>query len=285
MSDEDFIRDIEELYQHILKTDADDFITEAKNADLDLKNDLVGANLRGTNLSGSDLSKANLNGTDLSQSDISRANLRGAILIGANLSEADLSGADLRGANLKEADLFRANLKNTQIDHRTIIDEKWLLAWTLVNNSLQENRQEVFEIDISHQATDSQNYFLGNINNLIIVKENFSNITGTQYNLTTETVIAIEEIDKLLQRWQNENLNATESEAQNIIEAEITSFKTEQPNKWQTLVKQLLNKERWINGGRASLFAIAEHYLDNNVVYKAGLAFLDDFSSTPDKGD
>ena len=119
---------------------------------------------------------------------------------------------------------------------------------------------------------------------MIIVKENFATITGTQYNFTTETITAIEEVDKLLRRWQNENLNATENEAQNIIEAEVTSFKTTQPSQWQTLVKQLLNKERWINGGRASLFTIAEHYLDN-VVYKAGVAFLDEFSSTPDKED
>ncbi|TCP28838.1 uncharacterized protein YjbI with pentapeptide repeats [Scopulibacillus darangshiensis] len=54
---------------------------------------------------GADLMGANLKGTDLS-----RANLRGAYLIGADLRDADLRMADLIGADFRDADLSGADL-------------------------------------------------------------------------------------------------------------------------------------------------------------------------------
>jgi len=92
--------------------------------------DLKMSNLIGANLSKGDLSSANLIGADLMGADLSGTNLIRAILIGAdllganlteanlseanlsevNLSEANLSGATLSGANLRRAPLSRTNL-------------------------------------------------------------------------------------------------------------------------------------------------------------------------------
>lgn len=87
------------------------------------------------------------------------------------------------------------------------------------------------------------------------------------------------EIAQILRTLQQNNPTATPTEAEDIIEAEFTEIQTHQPHKWQTFRRQLLNRERWLNGGKAALSETAKHYVDNNVFYKAGLAFLDGFST------
>ena len=66
---------------------------------------LIGADLRGYDLSGANLGRANLTGVNLRG-----ANLAFAILHRANLAGADLERATLAGAELAEANLDRANL-------------------------------------------------------------------------------------------------------------------------------------------------------------------------------
>ncbi len=83
----------------------------------------------------------------------------------------------------------------------------------------------------------------------------------------------------ILIELQQKYPSATEAEAQEIIEAEFAEIRTKQPTKWQTFRQQLLNRERWFNGGKAALSETAKHYVDNNVFYKVGLAFLDGFSA------
>ena len=75
MSDADFIREVEELYQRIAEADTDNFVELAKIAGLDIKTDLIG-----TDLSGADLSEANLSGANLSGADLREAKLREAKL-------------------------------------------------------------------------------------------------------------------------------------------------------------------------------------------------------------
>jgi len=82
--------------------------------DLSLAN-LIGADLRGANLSGTnlfitDLTGANLIGADLSGAHLGKADLSMANLRGANLREMDLSGVDLSMANLNGAQLLGTNL-------------------------------------------------------------------------------------------------------------------------------------------------------------------------------
>lgn len=46
-----------------------------------------------------------------------------------------------------------------------------------------------------------------------------------------------------------------------------------------TFRQQLLNPERWLNGGKATISEISKHYTENSVFLKAGVAFLDGFSA------
>jgi internalin A len=86
------------------------------------------------------------------------------------------------------------------------------------------------------------------------------------------------EIIQILAELQQKHPTATEAEAEEIIEGEFEEIRLNQPNKWQTLRRQLLNRERWFSGGKAALSETAKHYVDNNVFYKAGLAFCEGFS-------
>jgi hypothetical protein len=82
----------------------------------DLKRaDFSGAELKGADLNGADLKGADFNGADLNNANLNKANLREADLSGADLSAANLSGADLSGANLSWANLSGADLSDATL--------------------------------------------------------------------------------------------------------------------------------------------------------------------------
>jgi uncharacterized protein YjbI with pentapeptide repeats len=77
------------------------------------KADLSKANLSKANLFGAKLSKANLGTADLGTADLNVADFTGAKLTGANLFGADFTGADFTGADLTGANLENARLIET----------------------------------------------------------------------------------------------------------------------------------------------------------------------------
>ena len=109
----DGIRRLEEEPDKILLVAR--IISRAKGEKLDLTD---------TDLSGVDLSGVDLSGINFSCADLSNANLENA-----NLENADLDCADLSGANLRAA-----NLRGTSLND-SIIDNKWLTVWEIVNQS------------------------------------------------------------------------------------------------------------------------------------------------------
>jgi internalin A len=112
-----------------------------------------------------------------------------------------------------------------------------------------------------------------------IIENNPGEVIAKKYASDPDFIEALTEITQILQKLQQKHPNATEAEAQDIIEAEFTEIKINQPTKWQKFQRQLLNPTRWLNGGKAALSETAKHYVDSNVFYKAGLAFLDGFSA------
>lgn len=103
---------------------------------------LAGLNLRSAYLRDADLSNADLTGARFSEATLSDANLKGANLqgahlAGADLNGADLGGADLRAANLRNANLREANLLGALVDQRTKLDDKWRMAWEIVNQGAE----------------------------------------------------------------------------------------------------------------------------------------------------
>jgi hypothetical protein len=115
ISQQDF-QEFQLLVQQIKNADTDDFAQLSQLTRLDLRKDLIGADLNCVDLHEINLSNANLSGANLSGANLSEANLSGANLSGANLSEANLSGAklnqtNLNGANLSGAVLLEADLR------------------------------------------------------------------------------------------------------------------------------------------------------------------------------
>jgi hypothetical protein len=99
-------------------------------ANLPIRPDLAGVDLREANLAGVNLTGADFTGTypsgthpsrthlrwaDLSRADLRWSDLRGANLSRADLREADLREADLAGVNLTGANLAMANLAETNL--------------------------------------------------------------------------------------------------------------------------------------------------------------------------
>ncbi len=92
-----------------------------------------GRNLSGVDLSGADLSNADLSWAILSQAILTDTNLSAANLYGADLSGAVLTAPYLEDETPHSAILYRADLAGVRMDSTTQIEEKWRLAWEIVN--------------------------------------------------------------------------------------------------------------------------------------------------------
>ncbi len=90
---------------------------------------------------------------------------------------------------------------------------------------------------------------------------------------------AAKEIQDLLDQLAKTYPSATEAEAKDIVKATFEEIKTKHPDKWKILWSQILNPERWLNGGKAALSETAKHYAENSIILNAGIAFLDGFSA------
>jgi internalin A len=115
-----------------------------------------------------------------------------------------------------------------------------------------------------------------------IVESNSGEVIAKKYAADPEFTEALTEIIQILVQLYQNYPSATQSEAEDIIEAEFEEIRINQPNKWKALQRNFLNRERWFNGGKAALSETAKHYANNNVFYKAGLAFLEGFSTNED---
>ena len=129
-----------------------------------------------------------------------------------------------------------------------------------------------------NSMSNSPKYNFPNADTVIISEISHGEIIGKKYATDPGVKSAITEVIKLLQNLQTNHPNVTQTEATEIINAEFINLQTQNPNQWQNIKRDLLNPERWLQGGKAALVATAEHYVDNSVIYKAGLAFLDKFS-------
>ena len=89
---------------------------------------LLSAFLAGSNLSKAHLSDANLMGAHLMRGNISRGDLVGANLFGADLSNANFSDANLARSNLVKANLNGTNLTGANLSDANLIETSFLRA-------------------------------------------------------------------------------------------------------------------------------------------------------------
>jgi Leucine-rich repeat (LRR) protein len=147
-------------------------------------------------------------------------------------------------------------------------------------------QQDITEVEqqLRNLMSDSSKYSI-KADVVQIVESNQGEVIAKKYASDPNFAEAITEVIQILKTLQQNHPTATEPEAHDIIDAEFEEIRTNQPNKWLMLRRQLLNQERWFNGGKAALSETAKHYVEGNVFYKAGLAFLDGFSADEDQGE
>ncbi len=107
----------------------------------------------------------------------------------------------------------------------------------------------------------------------------------TQHNHAIDPDVqrAMANLQTLLTQLQSQHPNVTtETEALTIIDAEFTEIKRSPNHRLATLRQQLLNPERHAQAIKATLGEVAKHYLEETVLAKAAITYLDKMSESPD---
>jgi HEAT repeat protein len=102
----------------------------------------------------------------------------------------------------------------------------------------------------------------------------------------------IPEVRQLVHQLQQTNQPTTEVQAAEIIDIEFREIQKTNPTRWQTIRKQLqllkcqlLNPESHLKATKATLAEVAKHYLEESVVSKALITYLDTMSAETDQGE
>jgi hypothetical protein len=115
--------------------------------------------------------------------------------------------------------------------------------------------------------------------------------TYIEHNHTTDENLKqqIKDLSTLVKILQTTHRPTTETGALTIINAEFREIQTTQPTRWQVLQNQLqllkrelLNPEQHLSASKATLSEVAKHYLEDSVIAKAVITYLDTLSATPD---
>jgi hypothetical protein len=93
---------------------------------------------------------------------------------------------------------------------------------------------------------------------------------------------ALADFQRLIHYLQNKYPNVTtETQAATIVASELPAIERKYPGKLSTLRKQLLNPERHLKATKATLAEVAKHYLEESVIAKAAITYLDTMSADP----
>ncbi|MGB3493497.1 MAG: hypothetical protein WBA57_12260 [Elainellaceae cyanobacterium] len=101
---------------------------------------------------------------------------------------------------------------------------------------------------------------------------------GIQHNIAHDPQFtkAIAELSPIIEKLQRQQ-PATDAEANAILEAEFTELQRTQPDKLALLQRQLLNRDRWFNGGKAALTELTKTLADK-LLLNVFIAFLEGYS-------
>jgi len=97
------------------------------------------------------------------------------------------------------------------------------------------------------------------------------------------------ELRQLVHQLQQTHQPTTEVQAAEIIDVEFREIQNTNPTRWQKIQKQLqllkgqlLNPESHFKATKATVAEVAKHYLEESVVSKAIITYLDTMSADPD---
>ncbi|MGK7923814.1 MAG: hypothetical protein AB4290_00930 [Spirulina sp.] len=135
------------------------------------------------------------------------------------------------------------------------------------------------------KTRDIQGNFAGNVDGNFEARaselsiDNTEQQIGEQHNYASDPRLqkAIDEIAQILKKLQKDYPTATESEeVRDIIEVEFEEIQTSKKKKWEMITRYLLERERWMNGGKAAVLAALDSAKETSFG-KVGIAFLESF--------
>lgn len=102
----------------------------------------------------------------------------------------------------------------------------------------------------------------------------------------------ITDLSQLVSQLQQNYQPTTEAEAIQVIDVEFHEIQKTNPNRWQAiqrqvqlLKRQLLNPERHLTASKAAIAEVAKHYLEDSVLAKALITYIDTMSADTDQGE
>ncbi len=103
---------------------------------------------------------------------------------------------------------------------------------------------------------------------------------GIQHNHTSpqNLTAAAKEIQELLEYLTQTYPTATEAEIPSILNTELVKMERDRPQQWAILRKDLLNRERWFQGGKAAVIEATKQLAEKSIIVKTAIAFLEAFS-------
>ena len=209
------------------------------NARLDSANlggaDLTEANLKNAKLSGANLGGVKLSDANLESAELSQANLDSANLSYTNLNNANLELANLSGANLLGAKLESVNLKGSILNEKTILDDRWILVWQIVNQGA--NNADLSGADLQSAYLADSNLESANLQDSILKSVNLKGSNLAKANLKNANLMDSNLEDADLSGADLSDANLTGANLKNtILEQAIVA------DKWK-LVWQIINQE------------------------------------------
>ena len=172
--------------------------------------------------------------------------------------------------------LYEFQNDKNQKQIQCLISAKMVNINPLINDLIKDSRE------VSETMSDSGRYQINNPKNVFINDQNtIGQQIGEQHNYASDPRLkkAVDEIVKILTKLQEDYPDATDPEvAREIIDVEFEEVRTEKPAKWKMITQQLLDRDRWLNGGKAAILAALEHLTEESIFGKTGVAFLEAFS-------
>ena len=108
-----------------------------------------------------------------------------------------------------------------------------------------------------------------------------NNISGGQFGdlvMGNKTTTVQLQLEALLAQLQQQFSNASATEVTTRLTAQLKTLEQNDPDQWSAFRDDLLNRERWLQDGKAAISGIAQHYADNNPIIKGLIAFLENFA-------
>ncbi|MBM0745529.1 HEAT repeat domain-containing protein (plasmid) [Phormidium sp. CLA17] len=101
----------------------------------------------------------------------------------------------------------------------------------------------------------------------------------------------ITDLRQLVSQLQQKHQPTTEAAAIQVFDVELHTLQRTNPNRWETIQKQLqllkhqlFNPERHLTASKAAIAEVAKHYLEDSVLAKALITYVDTMSADTDQG-